>query len=364
MGSPYWLIWPECRQNNQERNGVKTMKKVRVEEAIGMVLCHDVTKIIPGSFKGRAFRRGHVIQPEDIEELLCIGKEHIYVWEENAGEIHEDDAAVRIAKAIGDENLSFTEPVEGKSAVKATTRGLLKVNSALLAEINSIEDITIPSLPNHFTVEKEQRIAGPRIVPLVTQEANIIRVEELCRSKGPVFAVKQYQKLKVGVVVTGNEVFKGRIEDKFGPMIEQKLTFFNAEILGKELCPDDTERIRKTILTFKETGADLIVVTGGMSIDPDDLTSEAVRKTGADVVVRGIPVQPGNMFMLAYLEGIPVIGVPGAAVYYRTTVLDLVLPRIFAGERLLKDDFIRMGEGGLCMNCNTCHYPNCYYGRG
>ncbi|WP_425805647.1 molybdopterin-binding protein [Desulfitobacterium sp. Sab5] len=339
------------------------MKKVPVQEAVGMKLCHDMTKVIPGEFKGRAFCRNHIITQEDIQELLSIGKEHIYIWEENAGEIHEEDAAVRIAQAVMGKNLMKTEPEEGKSLLKTTIRGLLKVNSSLLTRLNSIEHVTIPSLPNNFVVNEQEKVASARIVPLVTQEENILKVEELCRLEGPVFEVKPFKKLKVGLVITGSEVYKGRIKDKFGPVIQEKLTHFEAEVIGQDYCPDDCKMIEKSIVKFFAQKADLILVTGGMSVDPDDLTPGAIRNTGARVITQGTPAQPGNMLMMAYLDEVPIFGVPGAAIYCKTTVLDVVLPRVFAGDFLTKEDFIRMGEGGLCRNCPTCHYPNCYFGR-
>lgn len=339
------------------------MKKVPVQEAVGMKLCHDMTKVIPGEFKGRAFCRNHIITQDDIQDLLSIGKEHIFIWEENAGEIHEDDAAVRIAQAVMGKNLMKTEPEEGKSLLKATVRGLLKVNSSLLTRLNSIEHVTIPSLPNNFVVNEQEKVASARIVPLVTKEENILKVEELCRLEGPVFEVKPLKTLKVGLVITGSEVYKGRIKDKFGPVIHEKLTHFDAEVIGQDYCLDDCKMIEKSILKFFTQKADLIIVTGGMSVDPDDLTPGAIRNTGARVITQGTPAQPGNMLMMAYLDGVPIFGVPGAAIYCKTTVLDVVLPRVFAGDFLTKEDFIRMGEGGLCRNCPICHYPNCYFGR-
>ncbi|WP_373665420.1 hypothetical protein SPSIL_006660 [Sporomusa silvacetica DSM 10669] len=310
-----------------------------------------------------AFKRGHVIKEEDIEELLSSGKEHIYVWEENAGEIHEDEAAVRIAKAVMGKNICFTKPEEGKSVLQAAHKGLFKVERDLLFEINSINDVTIPTIPNDYRVEPGQKVASARIVPLVTREENILKVERLCNLRGPVLHVEPFRKLRVGVIITGNEVCKGRIHDKFGPVIENKMEYFKAEILGKDYCLDEAGAVEKKIFTYLERKADLIMVTGGMSVDPDDLTPGAIKNTGAQIVSYGLPVQPGNMFMLAYLKDVPVLGIPSAAVYCKTTVLDVVLPKIFVGETINKNDLIRMSEGGLCMGCESCHYPNCYFGR-
>ncbi len=339
------------------------MKKIAVENAVGMVLGHDITKIVPGEFKGRAFKKGHIIQKEDIDELLKLGKEHIYVWEQSIGELHEDEAALRIAGAVAGENVEYTEPKEGKTTLKAKIKGLFKVNSRLLYEINSIEYISIASLPGNFPVEEGQGLAGARIIPLIIEGSKVEEVERLCREKGFALEVLEYKKLKAALIITGNEIYRGRIEDKFTPVLLKKLDYFAADYLGRTFCPDSAEEITRAILEYKKQGADLILLTGGMSVDPDDLTPSAIRKSGAQVVTYGAPVQPGNMFMLAYLGSAALMGVPGCAMYYRTTILDAVLPRVFAAQTLSKEDFVRMGEGGFCLTCDSCRYPNCFFCR-
>ncbi len=339
------------------------MKKIPVEKSIGMVLCHDITQIVPGKFKGRAFKKGHIIQQEDIERLTRLGKEQIYVWEQKAGEVHEDEAALRIAWAVSGENIDYEEPKEGKSTLKSKEKGLLKINSALLYKINSIEDISAASLPQNFMVERDQKLAGVRIIPLIIKEENLIQIEDLCKEKGKVFKIKKYKELKAAIITTGNEIYKKRVQDKFGPIIRKKLEFFKAQYIGQTFCPDDIEEIKGKIFYYKKQGADLIILTGGMSVDPDDLTPGAIRKSGAKVVTYGAPVQPGNMFMMAYLGKTVLLGVPGCAMYYRTTILDVVLPRIFVGEILTKENFIKMGEGGFCLNCKECRYPQCFFCR-
>jgi molybdenum cofactor synthesis domain-containing protein len=339
------------------------MKKIPVEKAVGMILCHDITQIIPGEFKGRAFKKGHIIQREDVEKLLELGKEQIYVWEPKAGEIHEDEAALRIARAVSGENIDYDEPKEGKSTLKSKERGLLKINSKLLYKINSIEDISVASLPQNFIVERDQKLAGVRIIPLTTEEENLIQIEELCQGEEKVFEIKKYKELKAAIITTGNEIYKKRIQDKFGLVIRKKLEFFKAQYLGQTFCPDNIEEIKKEILHYKQQDANLIILTGGMSVDPDDLTPGAIRESGAKVVTYGAPVQPGNMFMMAYLGNTVLLGVPACAMYYRTTILDVVLPRIFVGEIITKEDFVKMGEGGFCLNCEVCRYPQCFFSR-
>ena len=339
------------------------MKKIPVEKAVGMILCHDITRIIPGEFKGRAFKKGHIILKEDVEKLLELGKEQIYIWEPKAGELHEDEAALSIARAVAGKNIEYDLPKEGKSTLKSKERGLLKINSRLLYKINSIEDISIASLPQNFIVERGQKLAGVRIIPLTTKEENLIQIEELCQGEEKVFEIIKYKELKAAIITTGNEIYKKRIQDKFGPVMRKKLEFFKAQYLGQTFCPDNIEEIKKEILYYKQQGADLIILTGGMSVDPDDLTPGAIRESGAKVVTYGAPVQPGNMFMMAYLGNTVLLGVPGCAMYYRTTILDVVLPRIFTGEILSKEDFIKMGEGGFCLNCEVCRYPRCFFCR-
>ncbi|MDD3656988.1 MAG: molybdopterin-binding protein [Atribacterota bacterium] len=339
------------------------MKKVPIEKAIGMKLCHDITQIVPGKFKGPLFCKGHIIREEDIGELRKIGKEHLYIWHPKPGEIHENEAALRISKAVSGENITFQEPVEGKITLKSQTKGLFKVRSKLLYQINSIKNITIASLPNNFAVEKSQGLAGVRIVPLSISEKSIKKVELLGQQEGAVFLVQQYKPLRVGIITTGNEVYKGLIEDGFGPLLRKKFSHFGADVQQQIFCEDKKEEIIGAIRFFTKKDIDLIALSGGMSVDPDDLTPGAIKDSGARIVTYGVPVQPGNMFLLAYLGKIILIGIPGASLFYANTILDIVLPRIFAGEILSKKDFVKMGEGGFCSTCTTCHYPFCYFGK-
>jgi len=339
------------------------MKKVPVEKAVGMKLCHDITQIIPGKFKGSAFRKDHIIKQRDVEKLKKIGKEYIYVWQPKPEEVHENKASERISQAVSGKNIKIGEPVEGKITLRSTTKGIFKINSNLLYKINSIKNITISSLPNNFTVIDNQGLAGVRIVPLTIEDKYIKRIEFICKKEGTVFSVKKYQKLSVGIITTGNEVYKDLIKDEFGPLLRKKFAYFGADIKGQILCPDKIEEILKAISYFVQQNVDLIALTGGMSIDPDDLTPGAIKKSGAKIITYGVPVQPGNMFLMAYLGDTALIGIPGASLFYDNTILDIVLPRIFVGDKMIRKDFIKMGEGGYCSVCPSCHYPFCYFGR-
>lgn len=337
------------------------MKKVQVEDAVGMTLCHDITAMRDG-FKGAAFKRGHVIREEDIPELLNLGKKTIFIWEEHAGELHEEDCAIRMAAMAPVEGAHYTEPSEGKVLLFADTRGMFRVNKDLLHKINSIGDITITTLPDHYPVEAGARLASMRIVPLVTKETQILEAEQMCE-KESLLTLRPYQMRKIGVIITGSEIYNGRIKDKFEPVIRKKMQHYPSQILGVTICDDDMDMIHRAAQNYLEEGADFLIFTGGMSVDPDDLTPTAIRSLGAEVISYGVPAQPGNMTLVAYKDDVAILGVPGAAISLPTTILDVLLPQIFAGDKLTKEDLIRLEDGGLCQMCKECHYPNCTFGR-
>lgn len=337
------------------------MKKVKVQDAVGMELCHDITAMRDG-FKGAAFKRGHIIQESDIQELLNIGKQHIFVWEDHAGEIHEEDAALRMAAMAPINNTYQKGPSEGKILFFAKERGMFRVNRELLRKINSIGDLTISCLPDHYPVEADARLVSMRIVPLVTKEEQICQAEELCAGE-KLFDLCPYQHKKVGVIITGSEVYHGRIKDKFEPVVRQKMSHYPSEIVGISICDDDLEMICDAAKKHLENGADFLIFTGGMSVDPDDLTPTAIRSLGAEIITHGVPAQPGNMTLVAYLNDIPILGVPGAAISLPTTIFDVLLPQIFAGETITKEELLQLADGGLCQLCDRCQWPNCTFGR-
>ena len=337
------------------------MKKIRVEDAVGMPLCHDITQMKDG-FKGAAFKRGHVITQEDIPKLLDIGKKTVFIWEENSGEIHEEEAALRMAAMAGVQGAHFEGPSEGKVQLMADVRGMFRVDTDLLKKINSLGDITITCLPDHYPVEAGARIASMRIVPLVTREEQLIEAEKLCE-RDRLFNLYPYQKRRIGVIITGSEVYSGRIKDKFEPVVRAKMSAYPAQILGVSICDDNLDMITESAGRFLDQGADFLIFTGGMSVDPDDLTPSAVRALGAQIISHGVPSQPGNMTLAAYINDVCVLGVPGAAISMPTTIFDVLLPQVFAGVKLTKEDLVNLGEGGLCQRCSQCHFPNCTFGR-
>lgn len=340
------------------------MRKVKTENAVGMILCHDLTKIVPGEYKGPAFNKGHIIQPEDIEELLKIGKEHIYIWECQEGYLHENEAAQRISRAAAGDGIEFSEPREGKVNLVASHDGLLKINTETLYNINDIEEVVVATRHTNQLVKKGDTVAGSRVIPLVIKEDKITKVEHICQMSTPVIEIKPLKPMVTGVITTGNEVYHGRIKDRFGPVVIGKLEQLGCSVMPQVLSPDNPVQISESIRQLIKDGAEMIVVTGGMSVDPDDSTPGGVKATGATIVTYGTPLFPGAMFLLAYLDKVPILGLPGCVMYHKATVFDLVLPRILAGEAVTRQELTRLGHGGLCLNCPECRYPLCSFGRG
>ena len=340
------------------------MQKIKVENAIGTVLSHDITRIKRGEFKGPAYKKGHIIREEDIAELRSLGKNYLYVMELGADQLHEDDAARRIAPAISGQGLAFSEPTEGKINISAEYAGLFKVNVDALLTVNRMEKIIVATLKNNFPCEKGRIVAGTRIIPLTIAKERIDALEALTETiEEPILAVKAYRPLKVGAVVTGSEVYKGLITDDFGPSIGKKLLDAGCTLLKKILVPDNEKKIAEAILELQSLGCELIITTGGLSVDPDDLTRSGVLATGAKSIFYGSPVLPGAMLMVSYLGEIPIISLPACVFYFKRTVFDLIFPRFLAGESVTGDEIAAMGHGGLCMNCEVCHYPVCSFGR-
>lgn len=340
-----------------------TIKKVKVEDAVGMVLGHELTKIVPGSYKGPAFRKGHIIREEDIPHLKDIGKEHIYLIEMGQGQLHENDAAARIAQAVCGTNVEITAPSEGRVNLKASTNGLLKINPLAVAELNETVHIAFSTKHSNLLVKAGDLLAAVKIVPLVIEECSVVDVETKAAQYGEIVAVHPLSTMKVGTVITGNEVYYGRIKDEYAPVITEKVLHYGAVPNGVIYQPDDPQAITQAIREHLQQGADIVIAAGGMSVDPDDVTPEAIRATGAEIVTYGSPVLPGAMFMLAYLGDKAIIGMPACGMFSKTTVLDLVFPRILAGERLTRKDIAVLGYGGLCSGCPSCTYPHCSFGK-
>lgn len=334
---------------------------IRVEDAVGKVLSHDITKIVRGEFKGPAFRKGHIIREEDIIELRKMGKDNIYVLKMEAEDVHEDEAGIRLGRAAAGPGITWSGPKESRVNLFAGKAGLLKINISALEAVNDLPEVVLATLPNNTPVTEGELVAGTKVIPLVVKEEVLKAFENIC-APGGILSVESFQPKKVGIIVTGGEVYHGRIKDAFGPVLKQKVESYGSQVLETGYSPDDAGEISRLIHEMITAGAELVLVSGGMSVDPDDVTPEGICQSGATIEKYGAPVLPGAMFLLAYLGETPIIGVPACGMYFRTTILDLVLPRLLTGERLTRRDVVALAHGGLCRNCQECRYPRCSFG--
>jgi len=340
------------------------LKKIRLRDAVGTKLAHDITEISPGKFKGAAFHKGHTVCQEDLCHLQKLGKNHLYVIDLQEDEIHEDQAASILANALAGEGVIWKdEPREGKIKLLAGKDGLLTVNTAALAAFNMVDEVMCATLHNHTLVKRGDQVAATRAIPLVMKRVAIERAAAIARQNSTVLSVHSLRRANVGLVITGNEVYHGLIEDRFAPILSEKAKALGSRVDGITFAPDDAEKIRMAIQSHLERGCDLLMLSGGMSVDPDDVTRNGIRLAGATEMHYGSAVLPGAMFLIAYIGGIPLLGVPACGLYHRITVLDLVLPRILAGEKIGKAELAFLGHGGLCKDCEECVYPHCPFGK-
>ena len=339
------------------------MKLIKTEDAVGHVLCHDMTQIIKDQYKDARFRKGHVVTEEDIPVLLSMGKEHLYVWEMTPDMVHENDAAERMAALCGKVNMNWSEVKEGKIELAAACDGLFRVNSEKLIAVNSVEDVMIATRKGNTAVRKGDKLAGTRVIPLIIPEEKL-QAAEAAAGDTPLLELLPYTKKTAAIIATGGEVKKGLIQDTFTPVVKDKLAAYGIETLAVTYSGDGVENVADAIAEARKTGADIILCTGGMSVDPDDNTPGGIKASGARIVTYGAPVLPGAMFLLGYYEdGTVVMGLPGCVMYAGATIFDLALPRIAAGMEMTRADFAAMGEGGLCLGCRPCHWPICPFGK-
>ena len=339
------------------------MKLIRTEEAVGHVLCHDMTQIIKDQYKDARFRKGHIVTEDDIPVLLSMGKENLYVWEMTPGMVHENDAAERLLALCGQENMVRSETKEGKIELRAACDGLFRVDSQRLIAVNSREDVMIATRKGNTAVKKGDKLAGMRVIPLIIKEETLQSAEQAAGA-GPLLELLPYVKKTAAIVATGSEVKKGLIQDTFTPVVIDKLKTYGIETLEVVYSGDGVENVRDAVLAMREKKPDMILCTGGMSVDPDDNTPGGIKAAGANIIAYGAPVLPGAMFLLGYFDdGTPVMGLPGCVMYAGATVFDLILPRVAVDVPVTRADIAVLGEGGLCLGCKPCRYPLCPFGK-
>ncbi len=340
------------------------LKKVKVEEAIGLTLAHDITEIRPNEFKGVSFSKGHTVKTDDVCHLMRLGKRHLYIIDLDESRIHEDEAVFELVQALAGPGIIYDDqPKEGKLQLKAAYDGLIKINVEALIEFNMIPDVMCASIHTNTPVKKGDKLAGTRAIPLVIDRNVLTKAVNIAKSNAPIFEVKPFKKTSARLVITGSEIYDGLIEDKFEAIVRKKIESFGSTLAEVSILPDDRNRIGATVKQFLSRDTDIIITTGGMSVDPDDVTRHAIKDAGADQIHYSAAALPGAMFQLAYCNEIPIIGIPACGLYHDATVFDLILPRLLAGESPDNKDLAQLAHGGLCLDCATCSFPKCSFGK-
>jgi formylmethanofuran dehydrogenase subunit E len=373
-----------------DRDAFPRFAVVSVENAVGKTALHDMTRLVPGESKGAEFLAGQVITAGDVCRLQHMGRFSLAVSEgAEAGDfVHEDEGALAFARRMAGENvIADAEPREGKIGFRAKARGLFSLDRPRLAAFNMPGDVICAARQDATLVEEGASLAATRVIPLYIGKSRF--AEALSLLDRPLFAVLPLREAKVGILVTGTEVFNGLVEDGFIPVITAKAEAFSCAVVKTAIVPDDRERIRGAVELMREAGVDLLVTTGGLSVDPEDLTRAALMEAGLVDILYGAPVLPGSMTLVGRMaahgasvkdkeravNGLPdfdrveqpahgemqVIGVPACALYFKTTLFDALLPRLLAGRRITRPELAAMGEGGLCMNCKVCTWPKCFF---
>lgn len=335
------------------------MKIISVKESIGKPLAHDVTQIIPGVYKGSRYKKGYIVKEEDVEVLLSMGKEHLYVLDLEDNDVHEDEAGIRIAKAVSGENITLILKGEGKVELSAKCKGVLKIDEDVLEEFLEDDEVMFASIHQNQVVEENEVIAGTRVIPLYVKEDTVLRAEK-CKN---MISVKKMRSAKVGIVTTGSEIYHGRIKDGFGDVLKEKFDKVGSSVIKQVFVDDDIEMIANSINELILEGADFIAVTGGMSVDPDDVTPAGIKASGTEIISYGAPLLPGAMFLMGYRGDIPVVGLPGCVMYNKASVFDLIVPRILVGDKITKKIIRSYAQGGFCRSCKVCTFPNCGFGK-
>ncbi len=335
--------------------------KIPIDKAIGVEIPHDLTKIsLEEGYKGAYFKRGHVITKKDIPILKSLGKNYIYKLELGEDDIHEDDFAIEISKKLAGKNIVYDRiPSEGKIAFRSSILGLFKLDKRKVIRLNTLSVTSFPTIHNNFPVKPSEQVAAFRIIPLVTKRKYLERA--LSIAKEPLIWVEEYKIKEAAVIITGNEIYEGLVEDRFEKKIRSKLKQFGVSIKGVNIVPDDIDFIKRAFLNFSYLP--FVVVTGGSSVDPDDVTKKALKKAGVHFIREGNPIQPANNLTIGYFGETTVCVVPAGALFYKASAFDIMLPRILIKDKITKKEIAEYAIGGLCHFCTVCVYPVCPFGK-
>jgi formylmethanofuran dehydrogenase subunit E len=341
---------------------------VPVADAVGHRTLHDMTRIVPGESKAVEFEAGQTLSGGDVCRLQYMGRAHVYLEQDTPdGFLHENEAALAFAKLMAGDNVCFDDaPREGKVNFQATATGVFELDRERLEAFNLVPEVMCATRHHGVLAEAGKGLGGARAIPLYLSAENFRKAQAVLAA-GPLFRVAPLLPAKVGVLVTGTEVFQGLIEDRFAPIIREKVERLGSSVVAEAIVPDDAGQIAGAVADLLGAGADLIVTTAGLSVDPDDVTRKGLLAAGLTDMLYGAPLLPGAMTLLGRLAspaGVArVMGVPACALFHKATSFDILLPRVLAGLAITRRDLAEMAEGGFCLDCRTCVFPKCPFGK-
>ncbi len=352
--------------NRKEPDVTSLLTSVPIKEAEGEKIAHDMTIIVPGNFKGPAFKRGQTIIAGDVCRLQQMGRMNLYLEKHPLSEeewVHEDRAAESFAELMAGPGIIYQKPPqEGKITFTAARDGLLIIDRGRLEAFNLVPGVICSTRQSFSVVSKGHQIGGTRAIPLYIS-CDYCQKALTILGESPLLQVLSLKPARIGILITGTEIVQGLIKDKFETIIRAKVKKLGCCVICTLIVPDDRKTIADGILTLINKGAELIVTTAGLSVDPDDVTRQGLTDAGVENILYGAPILPGAMSLLARRGPVKVIGVPACALYYKTTAFDLLLPRVLAGMEITRLDLARMGHGAFCLGCKVCKFPRCTFGK-
>ena len=316
--------------------------ELSVEQVAARILCHDVVAAGP---EGRVkLRKGQILTAADVPALRSYGGE-IHLIEMETGDVHEDEASMRLAHAICGQGTRLSGPVESQTHLRAAYRGLVQVKPDTLEAMNRLPDVSVFTVYDGQPVDEGKAVAATKVTPLAISGDVLRQAEEIAAGATPIVQVHSFLGRAVGVIV--RERIAGAARDRFEAAIHRKLAWFGSPVLAIQYLPDDAESIAGALRDLIGAEPALILAAGVNSTDPLDLTLQALERVGASTERRGVPAHPGSTCWLAYAGEIPIFGLALCGMFSETTVLDLLLPRFLSGRSVRAGDIASFGHGGL-----------------
>lgn len=320
------------------------VEKLPLRQAVGHILLHN--QIGPDGRK--VLKKGHRLASSDLPALQALGREQVYVAVLADDDIGENEAARRLGDVVAGPGLKTSTATTGRVNLIAASAGLVKINRQGLLAFNDSPGITLATLTHNTPVQPKKMVGTIKIIPYAVPRPRLEAAEAVARRENPLVAIKPFTVRQAVLITTGSEPARSKVVDAFTPPLQNRLSGYNTALAAGPHVPEDEQAIAAALQQTLNEGAEMVIIAGETSImDPDDITPRAIKAAGGSIVHYGVPAEPGNLLLLAYHGPVPIVGAPGCARSKNYNVVDMVLPRLAAGERLTRRDLIELGHGGF-----------------